>query len=189
MAYSRNSHQTYNSPEVISHLRNLEFSIQPRYRLQQLKALLDETLGSEIIEDICSIDGGEDFTSSLKICQMKDKEKAALEGTPLTLETIVEDGFTHEKSVRLHLEVTSLTIREEESLLDVERIEEIWETMFEDEETKGIPGAQSIVLSWFSDNPQMVDSGGQHHLAEKLKSCHDDIKALSGYNDAFDQFV
>ena len=87
------------------------------------------------------------------------------------------------------MEVTSLTIREEESLLDVERIEEIWETMFEDEATKGIPGAQSIVLSWFSDNPQIVDSAGQHHLAEKLKSCNDDIKALSGYNDAFNQFV
>ena len=98
MAYSRDSYQTYNSPEVISHLRNLEFSIQPRYRLQQLKALLDETLGSDIMEDICSIDGGEDFTSSLKICQMKDKEKAALEGTPLTMETIVEDGFTHERA-------------------------------------------------------------------------------------------
>ena len=187
MTYSGDSHQTYNSPKVISHLPNLEFSIQPRYRLQQLKALLDDTFRNfEIIEDICSIDGGEDFTSSLKICKMKDKEKAALEGTPLTLETIVDDGFTHEKSVRLHLELTSLTIREEENhLLDAERIEEIWETMFEEEETRGIPGAQS----WFSDIPHLVDSAGQHHLAEKLKSCDDDIKARPEYNDACEVYM
>ena len=119
---------------------------------------------------------------------MKDQEKAAMEGTPLTLDTIVEDGFTHEMSVKLHLELTSLTIRDED-ILDVERIDRIWKTMFEDEETKGIPGAQSIVLSWFSDNPQIIGNAGQHHLAEKLKSCDDDIKARPEYNDACEVYM
>ena len=44
----------------------------------------------------------EAFSGSLWICQMKDKERAAFEGAPLTLDTLVEDGFTHAESVMLH---------------------------------------------------------------------------------------
>ena len=34
--------------------------------------------------------------------------KAALDGIPLTLDTLVEDHYTHETSVELHLEVICL---------------------------------------------------------------------------------
>ena len=37
---------------------------------------------------------------SLRYSQMKDKEKASQNGVALTLDTLVEDSFTHEMSIR-----------------------------------------------------------------------------------------
>ena len=176
MAYA---YETPTSQRVFSHLWNIEVSIQPRHRLQQLKAMLegDDTARDKFDRAELDTDGML-FFSSLKICQMKDKERAALEGVPLTLETLVEDGFTHEMSVRLHMEMTSLS----QFQLGAFDIDTIWKIMFEDEETKGIPGAQSIILSWFSANSEMIHITGKHRLAEKLRTCDDAVKALPEYD-------
>ena len=178
MAYA---YETPTSQRVFSHLWNIEVSIQPRHRLQQLKAMLEDgdtntdelEWGINFDKVFACID---DF-SSLKICQMKDKERAALEGVPLGLGTLVEDGFTHEMSVRLHMEMTSLSQFRQVA----HNIDTIWKIMFEDEETKGITGAQSIILSWFSINSEMIHITGKHRLAEKLRTCDDAVKALPEY--------
>ena len=195
--------------EMISHLRSIKHSVQPRHRLQQLKDLFEDPdlrEGNIIGEDIDDHGSNIVLIDSLKICQMKDKDKAALEGTPLTLDTLVEDGFTHKRSVKLHLDIISLIARTEfpigeavtrgglvetiagRVVLNKEQIDLIWKTMFEDEETIGIPWAQSYTLTWFRINSRFIDNAGQHHLAEKLRSCDDAVKALPEYNDVCDEY-
>ena len=121
---------------------------------------------------------------------MKDKEKAALEGTPLTLETLVEDGFTtHERSVKLHLEVISSMMLYDKGQLNRKDIYSIWRTIFEKEATVGIPGVQSITLAWFNRNRGIITNAGREHLAEKLRSCSDPVKALPNYDDACDVYI
>ena len=96
--------------EIISHLRNINIAIQPRHRLQKLKAILEGAEDGQIIG--CIRQHSEDgfvFIKSLRICQKKDTEKAALEGIPLKKDTLVEDRFTHEASVRLHLDMLMKT--------------------------------------------------------------------------------
>ena len=187
------------SQKVISHLRNIEQSIQPRYRLQQLLDMITttataEAAADEVIDQITAFGGTATFIQSLRICQMKDKDKAALEGTPLTKKTLVEDGFTHKKSVRLHLDLIAEGGWEVGGWgweLNKEQINSIWKTMFEDEETIGIPWAQSITLAWFAwfGNRRFIDNAARHHLAEKLRSCDEAIKALPEYNDICDKYM
>ena len=188
------------SQKVISHLRNIEQSIQPRYRLQQLLDMITttataEAAADEVIDQITAFGGTATFIQSLRICQMKDKDKAALEGTPLTKKTLVEDGFTHKKSVRLHLDLIAEGGWEVGGWgweLNKEQINSIWKTMFEDEETIGIPWAQSITLAWFISligNRRFIDNAARHHLAEKLRSCDEAIKALPEYNDICDKYM
>ena len=120
---------------------------------------------------------------------MKDEEKAALDGAPLTLDTIVEDGFTHADSVRLHLDTISLVMKEAEEMLEKvlvnEWIDELWKTMF-DAGSISIPGAKSITLSWLSSHPDIID---RDYLAEKLRSSTDNVKELPEYNDACDVYM
>ena len=200
------AHKDPDSQKVISHLRNMEQSIQPRYRLQQLADMIVNDDDDGVDNKIVAFGGIAIFIQSLRICQMKDKAKAALEGRPLTFETLVEDGFTHKRSVKLHLDIISLIARTEfpigeavtrgglvetiagRVVLNKEQIDLIWKTMFEDEETIGIPWAQSYTLTWFRINSRFIDNAGQHHLAEKLRSCDDAVKALPEYNDVCDEY-
>ena len=71
------------SQKVISHLRNIEQSIQPRDRLHQLEVMAVMSATGDVQNKILAFGGTAIFIQSLRICQMKDKEKAALEGTPL----------------------------------------------------------------------------------------------------------
>ena len=113
MAYAYND---VSSQEVISHLRNIIHVVRPRHRLQQLKALLEAEgpRGKKMLKGIKLSDLSnhhEDATIfglctyvfidvSLRNSQMKDKEKASQNGVALTLDTLVEDNFTHEMSIR-----------------------------------------------------------------------------------------
>ena len=174
--------------KIISHVRHIWYSIQPRHRLQQLKMILDEDAADTIdrmrkTHEHCPITNI--LSRSLWICQLKDNEKAALEGVPLTLDTLVEGGFSHSESVRLHLDMISIIITEEEDMLDKKCIDEIWETML-GEESNSIPGAKSMTLSWFNHNPDIID---RDHIGEKLRSSADNVKELPEYNDACDLFM
>ena len=115
---------------------------------------------------------------------MKDEEKAELEGAPLTLDTLVEGGFSHSESIRLHLEMIFIITAEEEGMLCKKIIDKIWETMLGDG-SNSIPGAKSMTLSWFSHNPDIID---QDHIGEKLESAGDIVWQLPEYNDACDVF-
>ena len=70
-----------------------------------------------------------------------------------------------------------------------EHIGSIWKTIFEDEETIGIPRTQSEVLSWLNLMAQLrlIDDAGKNLLAEKLRSCDDAVKALPEYNEIWDK--
>ena len=125
------------------------------------------------------------LSCSLWICQLKDDEKAAQEGAPLTLETTVEGGFTHSESIRLHLDMISIITTEEEDMLHKKCIDEIWETML-GEGSNSIPGAKSMTLLWFSHNPDIMD---RDQIEEKLRSAADNVKELPEYNDACDVFM
>ena len=117
---------------------------------------------------------------------MKDDEKAAQEGAPLILETLVEGRFTHSESIRLHLDMISIITTEEEDMLHKKCIDEIWETML-GEGSNSIPGAKSMTLIlWFSHNPDIMD---RDQIEEKLRSAADNVMELPEYNNACDVFM
>ena len=100
-----------NTQKIISHFRHISHSIQPRHRLQQLRMMFEEDPMATVNEIGRHIDRPiEQLLCSLWICQLKDDDKAALDGVPLTLDTHVEDGFTHAESISLHLRMIFLTM-------------------------------------------------------------------------------
>ena len=111
---------------------------------------------------------------------MKDDEKAAL-----TLDTHVEDEFTHSESIRLHLDMITVFANEAEEVLDNGLIDKIWKTML-DEKSKSIPSAKSIVLNWFIANFDIID---RKHLTKKLRSAGENVNDLSEYHNACDVFM
>ena len=96
----------------------------------------------------------------------------------------MEDGFTYRRSFYLHLQMIARTPVDK---LNKEEVDVIWRTMFEDEETIGIPGAQTLTLFWLVLYHDRIDNAGKHHLAEKLRSCDDAVKALPEYNEIWDK--
>jgi len=181
-----------NTQKTVSHLRHISLSIQPRHRLQQLKMLLDENVSVlvEVIKDYfedtrpaCDF-----LCRSLWVCQLKDVEKAALEGVPLTMNTLVEGGCTYAESLKLHLDVIKVLVTEGGDPGPVMRksyVDKIWETML-DEESETIRGAMAFTLNWFSGNPEIMD---HDHLYEKLISAGERVKELPEYNDACDVYM
>ena len=176
-----------------SHLRHICHSNQPRHRLQQLKMLLDENVPDtvEVIRDYfqdqlaCDI-----LCRSLWVCQQWDVEQAALEGVPLTMDTLVEGGFTYVESLKLHLDVIEVLVREggdpgTMGVMCKTYVDVIWKIML-DEESETIAGAKAFTLNWFSGNPEIMD---HDHLYEKLISAGDKVKALPEYYDACDVYM
>ena len=176
--------------EIISHVRNIEIGIQPRHRIQKLKGILEEDVPnqakvkekiSECIDEHKNEHGDEDvFIKSLKICQKMDAKKAALEGVPLKLDTLVEDHFTHEESVQLHLGMLSDIISDTDFGWTRTCVQTIWDEML-----KSIHEVKPIFMAWFRDNSKIFDVDGHYWLAYKLTSCDDEIKKLAGYTEAF----
>jgi len=187
--------QTWDLPrrqEIISHLRNIKIAIQPRHRIKKLKAILEEDdLGlirpslfisckQNILECIDEHgDDGEVFIKSLKICQKMDAKKAALEGVPLKLDTLVEDHFTHEESVRLHLSMISDIITNDTGQWTRSTVSKIWDEML-----KACTEVKPIFMAWFSDKSNIFAKDGHNCLAEMLSSCDESIKKVPGYSEA-----
>ena len=177
--------------EVISHLRNIDIGVQPRHRMQKLKAIMEE----DRVNILDCIDEAqvanrnkknEDFfIRSLIRCQKMDGKKAALAGVPLKLDTLVEDHFTHEASVRLHLDMTCeshsdwASRQSSKVAKDKGFVTDIWGAML-----NSITEVKSIFLYWFADNPEMFEKSGQNCLSDLLLSCDDAIKQMPGYDKA-----
>ena len=128
-------------------------------------------------------DSGDAIFDSFWICQKMDSEEAAQKGTPLKLDTLVEDHFTHQMSVELHLDLITLATGEGEK----------WGTGLTDtlwrELMRAIPEVKPIILSWFADNRNIIGRNASCDLAEKLRSCDDEwLKALPDYENALDVF-
>ena len=188
--------------EVISHLRNIDIGVQPRHRMQKLKAIM-EAKSEGMVNILECIDEAhvvnrnkknEDFfIRSLIRCQKMDGKKAALVGVPLKLDTLVEDHFTHEASVRLHLDMICDTFGKGLSdWVNTNRrptehkgfISDIWGAML-----NSITEVKSIFLYWFADNPEMFDKAGQQCLSDLLLSCDDAIKQMPGYDKACNAYT
>ena len=178
--------------EVISHLRNIDIGVQPRHRMQKLKAIMEEDRVNilDCIDEVQVANRNkknEDFfIRSLIRCQKMDSKKAALAGVPLKLDTLVEDHFTHEASVRLHLDMICDTFGKGLSdwvnrrpTEDKGFVTDIWGAML-----NSITEVKSIFLYWFSDNPEMFEKAGQNCLSDLLLSCGDAIKQMPGYDEA-----
>ena len=181
------NHVSHQTRAAICHLRNIRINIQPRLRLLMLKTMLEDAEDNpreEMMESINANDGdGCVFTDSLWKCQKMDAEKAALEGNPLTLDTLVEEQFTHETSVRLHLDLIRLTTADGQ-FWDETEIENIWTEML-----RSIPEVKSIILLWLSNNGELFDHVGHHLLAKKMRSCEEALMQLPGYASAFETYT
>ena len=188
LTYVIETEETF-TQKIISHLRQIWHSILPRHSLQQLRMMLDADT-TDTIDQLRRLVGHQypdisTFSRSLWICQLKDEEKAEREGIPLTLDTLVEGGFTYSESIRLHLETISIIMTEEEEVLSPKTIDDIWETML-GEESNSIAGAKSMTLAWFNNNLDIMD---RDHIGVKLRSSGDNVKELPEYNDACDLFM
>ena len=179
LAYANTSLQTN---QVISHLRNIRVVIKPRQSLQILKDMIEGSEGAskqDILETINDHDHeGEVYKHSLWVCQRLDEEKASGEGIPLTLDTLVEDHFTHEDSVKLHLDIIRVALFDLQTW-DEDLVSFLWKEML-----RSIPEVKSIMFHWFTNNSQILDNPGKILLAKNLISCDAVIKQLPGYEDA-----
>ena len=120
---------------------------------------------------------------SFWICQKVDASKAALKGIPLKLDTLVEENFTHEMSVKLHLDLITLTTNEGHKWNKV-LIDSLWKELM-----RAIPEAKPMILSWFAENDDLIGTEASSHLAKKLISCNDELlRGLPEYVNAIDVF-
>ena len=119
---------------------------------------------------------GSILLKSLAVCQKKDFDKAAAEGNPLKLDTIVEENFTHEQSVRLHLDLIALATRKDRE----------WKSPMTDGLWKEL--VKAIMLTWFVDKIGIFSQGAKFTLGEKLGSCDEDVTKLPDYTKAVDAF-
>ena len=108
---------------------------------------------------------------------------AAQKGIPLKLDTLVEDHFTHEMSVKLHLDLIVLTTREGDK----------WDKLFTDslwkELERAIPEVKPIILSWLADNHNIFGNEARCNIAKKLESCDDVwLLGLPEYANAIDVY-
>ena len=121
---------------------------------------------------------GEVYKHSLWACQRLDEEKASGEGIPLTLDTLVEDHFTHEASVKVHLDIICMTTLDSQTW-DEDLVSFLWKEML-----RSLPEVKSIMFHWFSNNRNILSIPGQILLAKNLISCDATMKELPGYEDA-----
>ena len=119
-----------------------------------------------------------DVIKSLQMCQKKDAEKAAQEGLPLKLDTLVEDRFTHEASVRLHLDMLVLTRsgKGAGSRIDAGCL---WDEMLD-----SVPEVMPIFLDWFCENRNIWRKDTQRYIRGELVICAVKLRKLSGYDKA-----
>ena len=101
------------------------------------------------------------------MCQKMDAEKAAQEGIPLKLDTLVEEHFTHQMSVKLHLDLIALGTRAQEGSKELINI--LWKEL-----RRSIPEVKPIILAWFSENLKIFDKEARCSLARELRSCDDE---------------
>ena len=174
--------------KVISHLRNIEVANKPRERLQRLKDLIDlcseGEAKAEVLEAIDSLyPHPAPFLKSLTVCQSLDRERATLDGVPLTLETLVEDQFTHEASVRLHLDLMRLNTWADE-IWSEEKTLHLWKELL-----RSIPAVKSIMLFWLTENTEMFDREAKWFLEKELESQRfsesSTMAGLEGFMDAY----
>ena len=172
---------------IISHFRNLQRAIQPRSRLQKIQTALENSYDQTRGHILDLVDDYEDIANAILhsfwICQKMDAGEAARKGITLKLDTLVEDHFTHEDSVNLHLDLLSLTTREDEKW-DKRTIDTLWKEM-----VRAIPEVKPIILSWLVDNRNIFGKAASCNLAEKLGSCNDGgLQGLPEYANAIDAF-
>ena len=183
MAFFNDSPDLIQKQEIISHLRNIKRVIQPRHRIQKLKTLLEESNRldfKKILDPIKRHSGNACiFIKSLEICQKKDAEKAALEGIPLKFDTLVDDHFTHEASLQLHLGMLATIKKEGGGYWDKVAAQDIWEEML-----NSIPEVKPIFLDWFSENKGLLRKDPQRDVVLNLMCCDTTVKQLPGYNKA-----
>ena len=130
------------------------------------------------------IDSSSVILRSFWICQKKDALEAAEKGIPLKLDTLVEENFTHEMSVKLHLDLISLIAGEGDFTWNKEATDGIWKELM-----RAIPEVKPIILSWFINNFEIFSKDAIRTLAHELSStCDEDVKKLPDYENACDLF-
>ena len=169
ITYNVNISQTLQ--EIMSDGLNINRSIQPRYRLQKIKTAIENS-ESQSMQNILKRIGTGDIADkvlprSFWMCQKMDAEKAAQEGIPLKLDTLVEEHFTHQMSVKLHLDLIALLTRAQEGSKELINI--LWKEL-----RRSIPEVKPIILAWFSENLKIFDKEARCSLARELRSCDDE---------------
>ena len=84
-----------------------------------------------------------------------DVEKASLDAVPLTLDTCVEDHFTHEACVKLHFDLIRLITLEDQAWrlwrMDLGPDSLLWEEML-----KSIPEVKSTIIFPLSNETEVL---------------------------------
>ena len=78
----------------------------------------------------------------------------------------MEENFTHEISVKLHLELIALTAEGDSDKWGKVATDAMWKEL-----VRAIPEVKPIILSWFADNFSIFGIQARCDLALKLESC------------------
>ena len=91
----------------------------------------------------------------------------------------MEDHFTHEESVRLHLGMISDIVLEDRLQWSMEAVQWIWGEML-----NSVAEVKPIFMDWFSDKSNIFGKDANSCMTVILSSCDDAIKQVPGYDKA-----
>ena len=193
MAFVNRERSSIQHQKVVTCIRNIKRSIQPRYYLRKLlkvvKIVQDQTtLG---LYECCWIIAIQtDFhlvtVNSLKKTMEWDCAQAAEKGAPLTWTTRVGDipgaggSLSHKKSVEMHLKLMQET--NQKGILHGwtwEVISVIWDLIVSPSSVKE---AKESMLEWLTTNFVSLNKEARVKLSETLSSCTGALKGVPGYD-------
>ena len=197
MAFVNRERRSFQHQKVVTCIRNIKRSIQPRYYLRKLlkvvKIVQDQTQDQTTLGfyECCWIIAIQtDFhlvtVNSLKKTMQWDCEGAAEKGTPLTWTTRVGDipgaerSLSHKKSVEMHLKLMQET-NQKGTLRGWtwEVISVIWDLIVS---PRSVKEAKESMLEWLTTNFVSLNKEARVKLSEILSSCTGALKGVPGYD-------
>ena len=202
--------------EAVACIRKIKREIRPRYHLLKLLVITrkveeENTWNSvdccwEADPDVPNFEEYRDLilsltdshfvtVNSLRNAMKADTEAAGEEGTPLTWETEVKDSgdsetFTHEQSVKLHLDLMNIIRHEKpqewKGSWTWKCMSVIWGLIVS---STTVPEAKEHLFEWLSENFLYLNKETRTKLVETFSLCPDAYKRSPGSKRFYDTCV
>ena len=160
-------------------VRNLLSTVNPRKQLAHLYHFIVLSNRDDLdldLDSVCFLSLTlSNIVKSLQRCQDMDIQQA---GDLLTIETTVEDGFTHEESMALHLHCITSLMQKFNMMLTIDDAEGIWDAAM-----KTNLHNRSTIFSWFSafHNDNHIAPEAYGPLRDLMSSCDVENRNVDGF--------